>query len=136
MKGEKDFDKLTPEEVEAINKALAKLNPYPEKLPGIADEGARPYLAGARLGMLASRVTVWHISPKQKILLGDMADALKALAESGEKGQGLSADLTAALKGFAEFKDKELDEATVRKVGKQIEAALRASLLEKYRWPE
>jgi hypothetical protein len=135
-KGDKDFDSLAPLEVEAINKALAKFNPFTEKLPGKAEAGAGPFLAGARLGMLASRVTLWHISPKQKILLGDMTEAMKACAESGETGKDLNADLASALKEFAAFKDKELDEMTVRKIGKQIEIALRASLPEKYRWSD
>jgi hypothetical protein len=76
------------------------------------------------------------MSPKQKILLGDMADAVKGCAEAGQKTTVGNADVISALKEFAEFKDKELDEATVRKMGKQIEAALRASLPEKYRWTD
>ena len=135
-KGSKDFDSLTADEVESINKELARWNPSIENLTGFGGEGAGPFLAGARLGMLAARVTVWHISPKQKILLTDITDAIKGCSETGEKGQGGNPDVAQALRGFASFKEKEMDEATVRSVGKQIESVLRASLPEKYRWPE
>ena len=135
--GTKDFDNLTKDEQDAITKALGNDQGtlWFVGKAGVTEAESWQYFAGSQLGTLSAYATVWHISPKQEILLKWIGESIEGCAEqAGKQGAASRGDLAEALKGFAQFKGKTLDEATMRGIGKHIENTLRISLPEKYRW--
>jgi hypothetical protein len=134
-KGTKDFDVLTVEEREAIQKAQGESKLVLIANPKTTAADQWKFLAGTHLGMLAGYVTVWHISPKQVTLLQFISDGAKGCAEHAEKPEASgSSELATALKGFAKFSGKTIDEPTIREIGAQVEATLRAATPAKHRW--
>jgi hypothetical protein len=136
IKGSKDFDSFTKEEQDAIGKAISAADsPISLFSENRSATDQWQYFAGAYLGTVAAYATVWHISPKQPALLSLIKDAVKGCAEHGAKAEGSSRNAVAEnLKGFAKFQGRTLDEAAMREIGAQVEATLRASVAEKYRW--
>ncbi|HVT13843.1 MAG TPA: hypothetical protein VHE55_16390 [Fimbriimonadaceae bacterium] len=134
--GTKDFDSFTKEETDKVSSLMAKDSSplYPFK-QGRTEEQQRQYFAGGSLGSLCAYTTVWHISPKQPQLLKLIGDSIKGCADAAGKPEAKSRpDVAAALNEFAKFQGKTYDEATMREIGKQIEATLKASLDPKFRW--
>lgn len=134
-KGTKDFDSLTEVENEQIKKALIA---SPLLLVGKKETTKKElwkFFAANNLGMLNARVTVWYISPKQEILLKFIAEDIKGCVERGSEPDSKSMpEVATALKGFGKFVGKTLDEPTMREVGLQVEATLKAATPAKYRW--
>lgn len=134
-KGTKDFDSLTTLEREEIQKASVASKLVLVGDPKVTQAQNWQFFAGTYLGMLAAYTTVWHISPKQQTLLQYISDSAKGCAEHGAKSEaGGSNEVATALKGFAKFSGRAMDEATIREIGAQIEATLKIATPLKYRW--
>jgi hypothetical protein len=135
-KGDKDFDSFTKPEQEAINKAIAnETSPLYPLGKTATKESHWEYMSGAFLGAVCAYSTLWHLSPKHAMLLTTLAESTKACAEQASEPEAAARkDIVAGLSGFAKFQGKTFDEATMLEVSKQVEATLKSSLPEKYRW--
>jgi hypothetical protein len=135
-KGDKDFDSFTKTEQEAINKGIAnEASPvYPFAKPA-TKASTWEYMSGAFLGAVCGYTTLWHLSPKQPVLLTTLSQAAKSCAEQASEPEAPTRrEIAESLKGFAKFAGRTFDESTMLELGKQIEATLKVSLPEKYRW--
>jgi hypothetical protein len=135
--GSKDFDTFTQAERDAIGKALTNdtNGMFPITMQQKKPEVLMDYSTGMALGGLSAYITLWHISPKQPILLEYISTSVDSCATAGTKlTNPARKDLADQLKLFAQFKGKTIDEPTVREIAKQIELTLRSSVPEKYRW--
>lgn len=135
--GPKDFDSLTEDEREAINAAWSAEGGLNRKfLLGEVSESDRwRYMAGAALGEASAHLTVWHISPKQPILLEWIQRAMKSCREHAERPEAAKHQgLAQAMRAFSVHEGKAVDETRVRAIATSVEEALKASLPSKYRW--
>lgn len=134
-KGAKDFDSMTEEEDALLKKAMGTT---PLLLIGKKEttkSDSWKFFAASNLGMLNARVTLWYISPKQETLLKLLAEDIMGCVErGGEADASAMPEVATALKGFNKFVGKRLDEATMKEVGLQVEATLKAATPPKYRW--
>ncbi len=134
-KGSKDFDSFTEAEQAALTKRIAASPLLIDIKPGTTKEEIWKYFAGTYVGMLQARTTLWHISPKEPILLKWIAEDLKGCAEHAAKPEASSMpEVASAMKGLARFNGKTLDQATMREIGQQLELTLKSATPAKYRW--
>lgn len=135
-KGDKDFDSFTEAEQEAIRKAFSNDKSPFNPVANTNNKGRFDrYIAGGSLGSLCAFTTIWHISPKQPTLLKLIGDAVDGCAEAGAKNaESLDPEIATNLKGFARFKGKTYDEATMKEISGQIEATLKSAVPAKFRW--
>jgi hypothetical protein len=134
-KGSKDFDFLTKAEVDAIEKASGD-SPYGTlKAMELSKTAAWESFTGNSLGMLAAHLTIWHISPKNEILLKWLAEDVQGCADQSAKLTVANRrELVDGLRGFSKFTGKKLDAATLREVGAHLETVLKAATPQKFRW--
>lgn len=133
--GKDDYGDLTDAEKERISKAMVAT---PLMIIGKRDTTKADiwkFFSATSLGMLNARVTMWYLSPKQETLLKWIAEDVKGCAEKGGEADGSAMpEVATALKGFSKFVGKKLDEATMKEIGAQVDATLKAAVPAKYRW--
>lgn len=133
----KDFNKLSEAEIRAIGEAIMKDEGPFNPLASAYTKGspAWRFRAGMSAGSLSAYITVWHLSPKQEILLDWIKGAVESVAKAGsESKEPADKPFAAALAAFSKFKGKTLDAATMGELAAHLSAALKLTLPEKYRW--